>query len=367
MTVTRPAHRLLGILALAAAACAVTSPVARAVAPRQEPAPATIALFDRYLEALRVRWRIPGLSAAIVHDQRVIWDKGYGFQDLERRIAARADTPYRIASLTKTFSSTLLMGCIERRTLDLNDPISRYSSLIAEPGATVRHVMSHTSQAPIGSKFTYSGDRYVALTGAVDACTGRPFRQALAAQILEPLAMRDSVPGQDLEQPSASLAALFDAPTLDRYAAVIARLAKPYTLDSRGRTVAADYPPRTINASAGLISTVRDLAKYDAAIDRHLLVSAATQEAAWAPFVNTSGVAQPHALGWFSQQHRGTRLIWHYGYWAQFSALYLKVPERGLTLILLANSGELSSPFPLGAGDVTRSAFAQTFLKLFIE
>ena len=76
---------------------------------------------------------------------------------------------------------------------------------------------------------------------------------AMAAQILEPLAMRDSVPGQDLEQPSAALAALFDAPTLERYASVIARLAKPYTLDSRGRTVAADYPPRTINASAGLM------------------------------------------------------------------------------------------------------------------
>jgi CubicO group peptidase (beta-lactamase class C family) len=367
MNLPRSALRSLVAVALAAAACAVASPAPRALTVSQEPSPATIALFDRYLEALRVRFRIPGMSAAIVHDQRIIWDKGYGFQDVERRIAARADTPYRIASLTKTFTSALLMGCVERRALGLDDPISRYSTLIAEPGATVRHVMSHTSQSPIGSKFSYSGDRYAALTGAVDACTGRPFRQALASQILEPLAMRDSVPGQDLEQPSAALAALFDAATLERYAAVITRLAKPYTLDSRGRTVAADYPPRGISASAGLISTVRDLAKYDAAVDRHLLVSAATQEVAWTPFVNTSGVAQPHALGWFSQQHRGTRLVWHYGYWAQFSALYLKVPERGLTLLLLANSGELSSPFPLGAGDVTRSAFAQTFLKLFIE
>ena len=358
--------RILAAVSLAAVACGAAAPAPRAVALRQEPA-ANLALFDRYLEALRVRARIPGMSAAIVHQQRIIWEKGYGYQDVERRIAARPDTPYRIASLTKTFASTLLMRCVERRTLDLDTPIARYDTRIAEAGATVRHVLSHTSQAPPGAGFAYSGDRFLALTPVVDHCSSRPFRQALAQDILEPLAMRDSVPGQDLEHPTPAMTAMFDAPTLARYADVIARLAKPYTLDSRGRTIAADYPPRGISASAGLISTVRDLASYDAAIDRNFLVSQATQELAWTNFVSTSGAVQPHALGWFVQQYHGTRLVWHYGYWAQFSALYLKVPERGLTLILLANSGELSSPFPLGAGDVTKSSFAHAFLRMFVR
>jgi CubicO group peptidase (beta-lactamase class C family) len=366
MTMDGRVARMAGALALAAIAC-VAGPLSGAEGPQQEPSATRLALFDRYIEALRQRGRIPGLSAAIVHQQRIIWEKGYGYQDLERRIAARPDTPYRIASLTKTFASTLLMQCVERGALDLDAPISRYGALIPEPSATIRHVMSHTSQAPPGSSFRYSGDRYLALTAVVDSCSGRPFRQALATEVLDPLAMRDSVPGQDLEQPSPGAAALFDAATLARYVDVIARLAKPYMLDARGRTVAADYPPRGISASAGLISTVRDLAKYDAAIDRHFLVSAETQQLAWTPFVSTAARPQPHALGWFVQQYRGTRLVWHYGYWAQFSALYLKVPERGLTLILLANSGELSSPFPLGAGDVTKSAFAQTFLRMFID
>ena len=333
----------------------------------EEPAAARLALFARYVDALRLRARIPGLSAAIVYQQRIIWESGFGFQDLERRIVARPDTPYRIASLTKTFSSSLLMRCLERRAVDLDSPIRRYTTLIPEPGATVRHVLSHTSQAPPGAVFRYDGDRYVALTAVVSDCTGQPFRQALAVGILDPLAMRDSVPGQDLEHPTTEMAALFDGPTLARYAAVIGRLAKPYTLDTRGRAVAAEYPPRVINASAGLISTVRDLAAFDAAIDRNLLISADTQQLAWTPFVSTAGAPQPHSLGWFVQRHRGTRLVWHYGYWAQFSALYLKVPERGLTLILLANSGELSSPFPLGAGDITKSAFARTFLTLFVD
>jgi len=45
----------------------------------------------------------------------------------------------------------------------------------------------------------------------------------------------------------------------------------------------------------------------------------------------------------------------------------LKLPERKLTLLLLANSDGLSAPFSLGAGDVTRSAFAGSFLRIFVR
>ena len=368
MPTTRRWKRIAALTGLISFAGCLSVPARGAhAAPPQDPTTARLELFGRYVEALRLRARIPGLSAAIVHEQRVVWESGFGFQDVERRIVARPDTPYRIASLTKTFASSLLMQCLDRRTVDLDSPISRYSTIIPEAGATVRHVLSHTSQAPPGAAFRYNGDRYAALTPVVADCTGQPFRQALAERILDPLAMRDSVPGQDLEHPSAELAELFDASTLARYAGVIARLAKPYMLDPRGRVTAADYPPRGISASAGLISTVRDLARFDAAVDRNQLVSSSAQALAWTPFVSTAGAPQPHALGWFVQTYRGTRLVWHYGYWGQFSALYLKVPERGLTLILLANSGELSAPFPLGAGDVTKSSFARTFLTLFVD
>jgi CubicO group peptidase (beta-lactamase class C family) len=333
----------------------------------QEPSASQLALFERYLDALRQRAGIPGLSGAIVHRQQIVWENGFGYQDVERRIAARPDTPYRIASLTKTFTSMLLMACVERRTLDLDSPIRRYTTLIPETGATVRHVLSHTSEGTPGAAFKYDGNRFAALTAVVGECTGRPFRESLATGILDRLAMRDSVPGQDLEHPSADAVAFFDPATLARYGSVIARLARPYTLDARGRTVAAEYPPRVINASAGLISTVRDLAKYDAAVDRDVLVSAEARELAWTPFTTAAGRVQPHALGWFVQQYRGQRVVWHYGYWAQFSALYVKVPQRDLTLILLANSGELSSPFPLGNGDVTTSAFARAFLRMFVD
>ena len=73
-------------------------------------------------------------------------------------------------------------------------------------------------------------------------------------------------------------AALFEPAALSRYAAALPRLATPYS--TSGRSVSrSDFPPRDINASAGLLSTVVDLARYDAALEDHVFVSASTQAA----------------------------------------------------------------------------------------
>jgi len=177
-----------------------------------EQRPDRFALLSRYLEAMRTNGGIPGLSAAVVEDGRIVWESGFGFQDVERRIAATPDTPYRTASLTKTFASTLLMQCVERGTLNLDTPISQYTTAIPEPGATVRHVLTHTSAGTPGMRYVYDGNRFSALTAVVSACADKPFRQSLATEILDRSAMRDSVPGQDLEAPSAAVAALSTRP-----------------------------------------------------------------------------------------------------------------------------------------------------------
>ena len=323
--------------------------------------------FELSLDYLRQQYKIPGLSAAIVNKGQIIWERGFGFQDVENQIPASPETPYRIASLTKTFASMLLMKCVERGTLNLNIPIINYTAGIPERNATINHVFTHTSENPPGANYRYNGNRYSYLTPVIDACTGRPYREVLAKTILDPLEMLDSVPGQDMEFPSPAVAELFTSETLQRYSNVIRRLAKPYTTNSWGNIVLSAYPNRGISASAGLISTVRDLARYDAAIDSHKLLQPPTQETAWTNAVsNRTGQTLPYAHGWFVQQYRGERLIWHYGLWGgSFSALILKVPGRNVTLILLANSDGLSAPFnSLGAGNVIGSPFANLFLQL---
>src|SRR5688500_17517237 len=277
-----------------------------------------IALFARYVDPLRKQLAIPGVSAAVVSGGRIVWEAGFGYADVELRVAASPDDPFRIVSITKTFTSTLLLRCVENGTLDLDQSMRSYDAIVPDAAATIRQVLAMASDGPAGSRYRYDGNRYDTLTAVVDACTRTSFRQALRTQILDRLAMSDSVPGQDLEAPSAALASNFDETTLARYRAVIMRLAKPYVVNN-GRAVPGDYPPRGISAAAGLISTVRDLAKYDAAIDDGILLRSASQSLAWTPFVLANAGQSPYGLGWFSQRTAAGRTVWHYGLWPTFS------------------------------------------------
>jgi hypothetical protein len=128
------------------------------------------------------------------------------------------------------------------------------------------------------------------------------------------------------------------------------------------------YPPKDfIGAAAGLLSTVQDMAKFDAAIDRHVFLKKETQERAWTAFVSNAGQPLPHGLGWFVTDYSGAKLIWHYGHWGTgFSAIYLKVPEKKVSLVMLANSEALADHQFKGGDDITNNAFACSFLRLFV-
>jgi hypothetical protein len=87
------------------------------------------------------------------------------------------------------------------------------------------------------------------------------------------------------------------------------------------------------------------------------------------PVISTMGSDQDHqyALGWYIQEYEGTRLEWHTGRWQpSVSALYLKVPEQSITFFALANSTNLTTPFPAGVGEVMYSTLALTFYRYLV-
>jgi CubicO group peptidase (beta-lactamase class C family) len=320
------------------------------------------------LEALRDALKIPGMSAAVARGGRVVWSKGFGFADYERRAAATPDTPYVIASLTKPFASTLLMQLVEQGRVSLDDPMSKYSARFTGDAVKVRHVLTHTSEGTPGAQYRYNGSRFASLTEVIAKASGKTFRALLVANILEKLGMNDTVPGHDVLEKADALSAALGAQTVNRYRRVLDGLAKPYVLYRPERITLSEYPSRQLSAAAGLISTVNDLAKFYDAVDRNVLLKRETQALVFTPAVSNGGKTLPYGLGWFVQTYGASKLHWHYGYWPNsFSSLVVKIPDEGLTFILLANSDALSSPFDgLGAGDVRASAFASAFLRTFV-
>jgi CubicO group peptidase (beta-lactamase class C family) len=145
-------------------------------------------------------------------------------------------------------------------------------------------------------------------------------------------------------------------------------MAQGYGVTPDGGLVRRPRPGRFLAGGAGVVSTVEDLARFDIALDTGVFGGPELMRTLFTPAVARDGTMLPYAYGWYVQQYRGQTLRWHSG-WdeeAGFSALYLKVPERDLTLILLANSEGLWWGNPLDEAAVERSPFARAFLEQFV-
>lgn len=452
--------------------------------------------LEQLLEGLRRQLKIPGMSCAVVKDQKVVWAKGFGLADVENKIPATEHTSYHLASLTKTFASTILMQLVQDGKVKLDDPVSKYGILLESEGVIrVKHLFSHTSEGNPGEHYSYNGNRFAELDKVIQKASGKSFAELLIANILDPLELDEtalnvpptsrtasigSAEQESEDEVKAAVIGLFAAfnsgsiDQIERYLApqqnffgrdgglltrfveteelrsdfrkgiklnlkvqeleaavygnsalttcfyakavtlpnghvrddgtfrlslfwnkqrngwklihaheslltgslitkrhqqrfdkVSKTLAQPYELDKQFNVVKGKYPNH-FSVSAGLMSSVLDMAKYDIAIDQNRFVTKATQQLAFTPMVSTKGENLPYGLGWFTQSYRGTRLIWHYGYWTCNSSLILKVPDRNITFIAMANTDNLSRSTDLGAGDVTSSSVGVAFLKTFI-
>jgi CubicO group peptidase (beta-lactamase class C family) len=334
--------------------------------------------FGDFVESLRLQTGIPGLAAAIVGNNAVLWQRAFGRQDIERSIAARTDTPFQLDGLTQVFTATMVLRCAEEGRLSLSDPVGSlisptYRPRPAEPSATVGQLLTHTSGPPTSLVYAYRPERLEPLVPVVRTCAVSSFRKTLS-NMFEQLAMVDSVPGPDiisLEEPAEGI------PTSEarmRYAAVLQRLATPYAVDQNRRAVVSPYATTVLTPAAGVISTVQDLAEFVLALRRGILLKPDTLASAWQAPLGPDGQRLPHGYGWFVQSYNGEPVVWQYGIGEKIenrgdssSSLMVMLPSRGLTLIILANSSGLAKSLSLSAGDVSVSSFARVFLGMFVK
>lgn len=322
------------------------------------------ARFESYLESLRIQTGIPGLAAAIVGENEVVWERAFGHQDLERSLQTRADTPFHLDGLTQVVTASIVLECVEQGRLSLDDTIGRFDPDSSDANATIGQVLSHTRNSANGPVFSYRPDRLEPLRSAVRTCTGDSYRETVA-NLLDRLGMKDSAPGADVAELAPPAEGVPDEATADRYTAVLSRLATSYSVRSRGRASRSLHAATTISPARGLVSTVLDFAQFDLALRNGDLLSPETLALAWRAPLGRAGQPLPHGLGWFVQTYNGETVVWQFGVTDNASSsLVMTVPSRGLTMILLANSDGLVKPFALTTGSVTASPFARVFLGL---
>ena len=340
--------------------------------------------FAAELDSLRKAHHIPGLAAAVIKDQELIWSEGFGSShfDVEDGTMFKAvtpDTPFWIASVTKPFLGLLFLQLDEQGKIDLNSHINEMpgwdsfcgwlaqskivfgKNLHCDKPITIQNVLNHTVNGEPGTRFFYNPIMYSRLSRYIEYVYGNPASAAEGRHNTMAQLVQENILGPaNMERTMAGMWQREKAP-------VFFDMSQGFEYNN-GNYERKRHIERHFAGGAGIVSTVNDLAKYDIALDTGKLASNSTMKKLYTPAVAQNGRSLPYAFGWYVQEYKGENLIWHAG-WdekAGFTALYLKVPERNLTLILLANSEGMWWGNPLDKAEVEKSVFAQSFLNHFI-
>ena len=238
-----------------------------------------------WLDAQRAYEQIPGISAAIVHDQELLWSGGFGFADIARTAPATPKTIYSICSISKLFTSIAVMQLRDAGKLRLDDPVSRHlpwftieRSAPEGPEITIEGLLTHASGLPRESdypywtgpdfpfptheqiveriskqKTLYPAETYfqysnlgLTLAGeVVAAASGMPYAEYVRRNILDPLGLSSTTS---------------EVPAHERGG----RLATGYSALRRqgGREAMPLFQARGVAPAAGFASTAEDLARF---------------------------------------------------------------------------------------------------------
>jgi D-alanyl-D-alanine carboxypeptidase len=146
-----------------------------------------VELLSAWIEGQMAYKGLPGLSFAIVHDQELVWARGFGWADVQGRVRATAETLYRVASITKLFTATALLQLRDAGKLRLDDRVADILPWFEpRPGPdetspiTIRHLITHTSGLPREAPFPYWSE--AVFPPIADVCAAVPRRLASSPQ-----------------------------------------------------------------------------------------------------------------------------------------------------------------------------------------
>lgn len=307
---------------------------------------------DDFLKAELVRQRIPGMSVAIVRNGKVILAKGYGIANVRRSVPVTQDTIIQIASITKSFTATGMMILVEQGKVGIDDPISQYvpDSSPAWKDVTIRHLLTHTSgissdwskipsdqrqnahtpegvircmaQVPVefppGERYAYCNTGYMILGRIIEVVSGKSLDVFLDEHIFRPLQMTSTARGfTDLNILSTGY--YMHEGTLKE--------SNPWL----------EEEARWAWGNGWFVSTVMDMAKWDAALYTEEILRQSSLAQMWTPAKLDDGSETNYGFGWVIERFRGHSVVWHNGGGGGCSTVIKRLPERKLTVIVLTN------------------------------
>jgi CubicO group peptidase (beta-lactamase class C family) len=293
--------------------------------------------------------RFSGVVLVTQHG-RIRLRKAYGLADRERAIPNTPATRFMIMSVSKQFTAALILRLAAERRLNVEDRVSDYlADWPAEwDEVTIHHLLTHTAGTEIdttyfwlvahhpeywpesgpppryeprplmtkpGSTFVYANVGYTLLSLVASAAAGgQPFDELLRDKVLCPLGMEDTEP--------------------ERGERVSGR-ARGYRRTDAGFALSEQRTVDVVGAG-DLVSTVDDLAKWDAALNDDRFLPRSLRAAMLTPYA--SGRLGDVGYGWFFRKSSdGQPLQFHSGSGAGFRAWNYRIPESGLTVIILSN------------------------------
>jgi CubicO group peptidase (beta-lactamase class C family) len=295
-------------------------------------------------------------AVLVAENGKVIFKKGYGMANMEWNIPVETDTKFRLGSITKQFTSMLILQLVQEGKIKLDGKLTDYlPDYRKDTGdrVTITHLLNHTSGIPSytglpnffrdisrnpysvsdfvkkyasgelefepGSKFRYNNSGYFLLGAIVERVTGKRYEEALKERILDPVGMKNT--------------------GYDHHATILTKRAAGYEKRPAG-FVNAPYLDMSLPYAAGsLYSTVEDLYLWDQSLYTEKLLSSQLKEMMYKPGMNN------YAYGWVVRNAPAggdgppVMIIEHGGGINGFNTVLMRMPESKNLIVLLNNTG----------------------------
>jgi CubicO group peptidase (beta-lactamase class C family) len=304
---------------------------------------------------------MPGAAVMIISEGKPILQKGYGVANFAESLPVTSKTNFRLASVTKQFTSMSILQLIAKGELSLETTLIDTFPDFPEYGKniTIKHLLQHTSGLQDyegledkdrvaqlkdkdvlqtmkdvdhgyfipGDEHRYSNSGYGVLTQIIEKITGMPFREYLQVNIFTPLGMTDTLAYEN---------GINEVPNR----------AYGYTIEEDGVTLTDQSLYSAVLGDGGIYSNLEDLYKWDQALYSDKLIDSRYLDMAFTNGTTNDGSFIDYGFGWRIEKYKDLDIIYHTGSSIGFRNILYRIPSKNFTIVILTNrdsGGEFST------------------------